>query len=567
MVSGRVSLPQSFQALSPSVPPRATSSPARQLADAQGSSGFAAHLAPDRQEVRSKTRQSSELAGDVTSRTTDRASRQPGESLSDQADDGRVQSAGDVDPDVDPEVEAEARPVDESTEAKPDDDRVPSPEERNETGAGDTGEDAQADSADPRAAQPEVDPTRSTGKSEASSSSQPGDQPASHIVADAEPANTEAREGVVGAPKSEQRSTGHTAQQTGTDAGQPQASDAKTRENHQEQTVQSTPHRTKSDSTRESEQSGPRSESASKQSSESASSVNSRTAGDPQSGDDNSDAGGDQRNEAKRRGDDSQMERSQSTRGGDAPTAMPPSAEPVRDADAIADEPPKTRPVQRSAEHARSQADPVAARGDAAPPETVQAQRVPMPSAADRLANNSTQAPDRSAAHAIRESEAPTGKAVARGMNAVLRQGGGALTMRLSPASLGEVRIEMSMQNGRVSVQFDVGNVAAYQAIKGQMTELRQSLEQRGMTVERVETHVSPALARSAQTESNANNRGGEQTAQHGQHDRHDAAGEQSRGRADAENQGQRGEWSQHRHDELESDFEQSLRLGLDAVA
>lgn len=567
MVSGRVSLPQSFQALSPSVPPRATSSPARQLADAQGSSGFAAHLAPDRPEVRSKTRQSSELAGDVTSHTADRASRPPGESRSDQADDGRVQSAGDVDPDVDPEVEAEARPVDESTEAKPDDDRVPSPEERNETGARDTGEDAQADSADPRAAQPEVDPTGSTGESEASGSSQPGEQPASPIVADAEPANTEAREGVVAAPKSEQRSTGHTAQQAGTDAGQPQASDAKTRENHQEQTVQSTPHRTKSESTRESEQTGPRSESASKQSSESASSVNSRTAGDPQSDDDNSDAGADRRNEAKHRGDDSQTERSQSTRGGDAPTAMPPSAEPVREADAIADEPPKTRPVQRSAEHARSQADPVATRADAAPPEAAQVQKAPMPNAADRLANNSTQAPDRSATHAIREGEAPTGKAVARGMNAVLRQGGGALTMRLSPASLGEVRIEMSMHNGRVSVQFDVGNVAAYQAIKGQMTELRQSLEQRGMTVERVETHVSPALARSAQAESNANNRGGEQTAQHGQHDRHDAAGEQSRGRADAENQGQRGEWSQHAHDELESDFEQSLRLGLDAVA
>ncbi|XOV74068.1 MAG: flagellar hook-length control protein FliK [Phycisphaerales bacterium] len=239
----------------------------------------------------------------------------------------------------------------------------------------------------------------------------------------------------------------------------------------------------------------------------------------------------------------------------------------MRETNAIADEPPKTRPVQRSAEHARSQADPVATRADAAPPEAAQVQKAPMPNAADRLANSSIQAPDRSATHAIREGEAPTGKAVARGMNAVLRQGGGALTMRLSPASLGEVRIEMSMQNGRVSVQFDVGNIAAYQAIKGQMTELRQSLEQRGMTVERVETHVSPALARSAQAESNANNRGGEQTAQHGQHNRHDAAGEQSRGRADAENQGQRGEWSQHAHDELESDFEQSLRLGLDAVA
>jgi flagellar hook-length control protein FliK len=211
----------------------------------------------------------------------------------------------------------------------------------------------------------------------------------------------------------------------------------------------------------------------------------------------------------------------------------------------------------------------VTARADAATQEVPQPLKAPQASVAERIAGGNTQISDRPSVQAVREGEAPTNQAVARGMNAVLRQGGGALTMKLSPASLGEVRIEMTMQNGRVSVQFDVGNVAAYQAIKGQLTELRQSLEQRGMTVERVETHVSPALARSAQAESNANNnRGGEQSTQQGQHDRHDAAGEQSRGRADAENHQQRGgEWSQHASDEFDSDFEQSLRLGLDAVA
>src|SRR5690606_1373622 len=114
---------------------------------------------------------------------------------------------------------------------------------------------------------------------------------------------------------------------------------------------------------------------------------------------------------------------------------------------------------------------------------------------------------------------------------------GGALTMKLSPASLGEVRIEMSMQGGRVSLQLDVGNVAAYEAIKGQLGELKQSLEQRGMTVERVETHVSPALARSNQSEQQSNHRGGEQPGQSGQQQQ-DAANGQSRGRADGGDRG-----------------------------
>jgi flagellar hook-length control protein FliK len=149
----------------------------------------------------------------------------------------------------------------------------------------------------------------------------------------------------------------------------------------------------------------------------------------------------------------------------------------------------------------------------------------------------------------------------------VLRQGGGALTMKLSPASLGEVRIEMSMQGGRVSLQFDVGNIAAYEAIKGQLGELKHSLEQRGMTVERVETHVSPALARSQQAENQSNQRSGEQPGQNEQQ-RQDAADGQSRGRADGGDRESHGSgWESPDAESQEIDFEQSLRLGLDAVA
>jgi flagellar hook-length control protein FliK len=283
--------------------------------------------------------------------------------------------------------------------------------------------------------------------------------------------------------------------------------------------------------------------------------------------------GGDQNGEqgSSRRDNDARGEASSASREQSAPVPIGSNAasQPAAESEPVAEDGLKPRPVQRHTEPARPNAEPVTARADAATQEVPQPLKAPQASVAERIAGGNTQISDRPSVQAVREGEAPTNQAVARGMNAVLRQGGGALTMKLSPASLGEVRIEMTMQNGRVSVQFDVGNVAAYQAIKGQLTELRQSLEQRGMTVERVETHVSPALARSAQAESNANNnRGGEQSTQQGQHDRHDAAGEQSRGRADAENHQQRGgEWSQHASDEFDSDFEQSLRLGLDAVA
>jgi len=168
------------------------------------------------------------------------------------------------------------------------------------------------------------------------------------------------------------------------------------------------------------------------------------------------------------------------------------------------------------------------------------------------------------------EQQSPTAQSVARGVSAVLRQGGGSLTMKLSPASLGDIRIEMNMHAGKVSVQFDVGSVAAYEAIKGQLTELRNSLEQRGMTVERVETHISPALARSAQSDTGSNQRPGDQSAPGDGQNRQDAADGQSRGRAGSEHRGDGSASSDQRQTApggFAEEFETTLNIGLDAVA
>lgn len=227
------------------------------------------------------------------------------------------------------------------------------------------------------------------------------------------------------------------------------------------------------------------------------------------------------------------------------------------------------RDADARVESQRAESESGTPRREGAPLEAPSPVKLSGPSIADRLAPGGTGDAGRASSLQARvDADGQTSQAVVRGLNAVLRQGGGSLTMKLSPASLGEVRIEMSMQGGRVSVQFDVGNIAAYEAIKGHITELRQSLEQRGMTVERVDTHVSPALAKSAQPDGQSNQRGGEQAGQNGQQDRHDAADGQSRGRADGGDRGGDGSaWESDGSDGAETDFEQSLRLGLDAVA
>lgn len=239
--------------------------------------------------------------------------------------------------------------------------------------------------------------------------------------------------------------------------------------------------------------------------------------------------------------------------------ASAPAAKPEASSESVKAEP--------RAEAQRPAPEPAPARADAPAPDVAQAPKLAGPSVADRLSQVNLSASDRAVLQAQANADGVTNQAVARGMNAVLRQGGGALTMKLSPASLGEVRIEMSMQGGRVSLQFDVGNIAAYEAIRGQLGELKHSLEQRGMTVERIETHVSPALARSNQSENQSNQRGSDQSGQQAQ-DRHDAADGQSRGRADGEERRSAGaSWDSAELEGGDVDFEQSLRLGLDAVA
>ncbi len=129
-------------------------------------------------------------------------------------------------------------------------------------------------------------------------------------------------------------------------------------------------------------------------------------------------------------------------------------------------------------------------------------------------------------------SPARTMPGVARGLEALSQQRGGSLVMRLDPPSLGQVKLEMTMNAGRVAVLMTTAADTAQSLLKNNLGMLRQALEERGLAVERltVDTVARP-------TESNAGSRsehrGDGQEARSGQDadGRQDAGQGRSRGR------------------------------------
>jgi hypothetical protein len=82
-----------------------------------------------------------------------------------------------------------------------------------------------------------------------------------------------------------------------------------------------------------------------------------------------------------------------------------------------------------------------------------------------------------------------------RGLAAVLRQNGGSVTVRLAPASLGPVRIQMELQDGQVSARFDVAGSEARRLLESNLGVLRDTLEARGLRVDDLHVSIRPELA------------------------------------------------------------------------
>lgn len=126
----------------------------------------------------------------------------------------------------------------------------------------------------------------------------------------------------------------------------------------------------------------------------------------------------------------------------------------------------------------------------------------------------------RSTSHAVRpgtpSAAGPSPEAfeaqVARGLAAALQQRGGSVTLRLHPETLGQLRVQMELAGGTVSVRLAVGSAQARDLLDSTLANLRSSLEAKGLSVEKVDVRIDPSLARPP----------GEQAGRHGATGRED---------------------------------------------
>lgn len=78
-----------------------------------------------------------------------------------------------------------------------------------------------------------------------------------------------------------------------------------------------------------------------------------------------------------------------------------------------------------------------------------------------------------------------------RGLTAAIRQGGGSVTLRLQPESLGDLRVRVDFGEGRVGATFQVESEQARQLLEQSLSHLRSALEARGLEVGRLDVRVA----------------------------------------------------------------------------
>ena len=155
------------------------------------------------------------------------------------------------------------------------------------------------------------------------------------------------------------------------------------------------------------------------------------------------------------------------------------------------------------------------------------------------------------------EGEGPerTVSGVGRGLETLVRQRGGNLTMRLDPPSLGQLKVEMRMEGGRVAVLLTAASDSARSLLGDNLGSLRQALEDRGLAVDRLVVETSTRTSEGSQG-SRSEHRGDGQDARGGQ----DTAGRQDAG--DGRSRGRREDASGRRPDTSRpevADFEEAL--------
>jgi flagellar hook-length control protein FliK len=84
---------------------------------------------------------------------------------------------------------------------------------------------------------------------------------------------------------------------------------------------------------------------------------------------------------------------------------------------------------------------------------------------------------------------------VSRGLFATVRQNGGSLTMRLNPASLGQLKIHMTIQGNAVTADITAATEPAQQMLSDNLAGLRAALESKGLTVNQITITQAPQIA------------------------------------------------------------------------
>jgi len=135
-----------------------------------------------------------------------------------------------------------------------------------------------------------------------------------------------------------------------------------------------------------------------------------------------------------------------------------------------------------------------------------------------RLGANASGTLNASASAPIDDGDAssPNAARLARGLQSALNQRGGGVTLRLTPAEMGTIRIRLDISAGRVAAEFQPTTQAGQQMLNGQLNQLRASLESQGLTVDRlgVQPAASSSQSNAAQNQSNFNQSAQEQAGQ-----------------------------------------------------
>ena len=131
------------------------------------------------------------------------------------------------------------------------------------------------------------------------------------------------------------------------------------------------------------------------------------------------------------------------------------------------------------------------------------------------------------------QNERAVSSSVSRGLAAAVQQRGGSLTIRLSPESLGQVRVDLEMSQGRVTASLHASTERAQEAMVKNIAMLRSSLESKGLSVDRLTVQLAPASASGGQQTSN--DQTGQDGGRHQSQSDRDASDGQSRGSRDGE--------------------------------